>query len=222
MGSGCGNPIADKSFVLRATPRPGGTSREVSYSVRAYHTPSGRKSKYPFRELLKNENRKVFFIVVDPTITRIRVSCPIERKDASGKVIYDIRTKYVSQLDILHKFVSLLEWPENQDIMKRVDAIHFIVTKADTLGEERQAKAKELLLEQYVSAVEQIKNCCRYSKRINYSTDYSPYVFTFSLGKFYLGNVFEYNSSDSIKMIDALRYMIYPPRKKNILNRELW
>ena len=36
-----------KSFVLRATPRPGGTSREVSYSVRHYHTRFGKICKYP-------------------------------------------------------------------------------------------------------------------------------------------------------------------------------
>ncbi len=46
MGSGCGNPIADNSFVLRATPRPGGTSREVSYSVRRNHTRLEEKCKY--------------------------------------------------------------------------------------------------------------------------------------------------------------------------------
>ena len=48
MGSGCGYLIADKmSFVCHSTPHFGSTSREVSYSVRAYHTPYCRKSKSP-------------------------------------------------------------------------------------------------------------------------------------------------------------------------------
>ena len=34
-----------KSFVCQTTPHFGSTSREVSYSVRAYHTPYGEKSK---------------------------------------------------------------------------------------------------------------------------------------------------------------------------------
>ena len=49
MGSGCGSLIADKlSFVCHTTPHSGSTSREVSYSVRGYHTRKERKSKSPF------------------------------------------------------------------------------------------------------------------------------------------------------------------------------
>ena len=49
MGSGCESLIAAKiAFVRQTTPHFGGTSREVSYSVRAYHTLWGEKSKYLF------------------------------------------------------------------------------------------------------------------------------------------------------------------------------
>jgi hypothetical protein len=48
MRSGCGNLIADKmSFVCHSTPHFGSTSREVSYSVRIYHTLLYEKSKSP-------------------------------------------------------------------------------------------------------------------------------------------------------------------------------
>ena len=48
MCSGCGNLIADKkSFVCHSTPHFGSTSREVSYSVRTYHTLFYKKSKSP-------------------------------------------------------------------------------------------------------------------------------------------------------------------------------
>ena len=48
MCSGCGNLIADKkSFVCHSTPHFGSTSREVSYSVRTYHTLLCEKSKSP-------------------------------------------------------------------------------------------------------------------------------------------------------------------------------
>ena len=48
MRSGCGYLIADKmSFVCHSTPHFGSTSREVSYSVRPYHTPFYGKSKSP-------------------------------------------------------------------------------------------------------------------------------------------------------------------------------
>ena len=48
MCSGCGNLIADKmSFVCHSTPHFDSTSREVSYSVRIYHTLLLKKSKSP-------------------------------------------------------------------------------------------------------------------------------------------------------------------------------
>ena len=46
--AGAVTPSRISSFVLRATPRPGGTSREVSYSVPDYHTTKDRICKYLF------------------------------------------------------------------------------------------------------------------------------------------------------------------------------
>ncbi len=159
--------------------------------------------------LLKNSNRKVFFIIIDPTRLRVKVDYRVEVKDASGVVTgYEIRQKYVSQLDIMNKFVGLFKLNENAEIMKRVDAIHFVVTKADTLGEtdsERRERAKELLLTTYRGPVEALKNFCRQTKRINYSTDYRPHVFTFSLGNFYLGDVFNFNDSETLQIVDSIR-----------------
>ena len=159
--------------------------------------------------LLRNQNRKAFFIIVDPTRLKVKVDYRKETRDASGNVIgYDIRTKWVSQLDILNKFVSLFELEENQEIMANVDAIHFVVTKADTLGEtdkERQRKAKELLLDIYEGPVQQLKDYCRRSKRVNYSTNYDPYVFTFSLGNFYLGDVFNFDSTETLQIVESIR-----------------
>ena len=158
--------------------------------------------------LLANANRKVFFIIVDSTKDMVKVEYVEEVKDAEGNVIDErIRKKYISQLDILNKFVSLFELPENQEIMKRVDAIHFVVTKADMLGDRtvRLDRARELLKTKYAGPVEQLKNYCRQTKRINYSTGYKPQVFTFSLGQFFLGDVFKFDTSETIKIVDTIR-----------------
>ena len=73
MGSGCENPIAAEAFVRQTTPHFGGTSREVFYSVRRYHTPSGRKSKYLFEkyryfftEIKKPRKTGAFLIFPEP------------------------------------------------------------------------------------------------------------------------------------------------------------
>ncbi len=158
--------------------------------------------------LLKNNNRKVFFIIVDSTKDRIKVEYVEQVKDAQGNIVDErIKRKYISQLDILNKFVGLFELPENAEIMKRVDAIHFIVTKADMLGHisERGEKARDLLLKKYPGPVSQIRDYCRRTKRVNYSTEYRPRVFTFSLGKFYLGDVFSFSSQETLDIIDTIR-----------------
>lgn len=158
--------------------------------------------------LLRNKNKKVFFIIVDSSKSKVKFEYLAQIRDASGNVVDEhIRKKYISQLDILNKFVSLFELPENQDIMKQVDAIHFVVTKADILGDSdvRLQKARDLLLSVYEGPVMQLKNYCRTTKRINYSTNYNPQVFAFSLGKFYLGDVFRFDKSETLKIIDTIR-----------------
>lgn len=158
--------------------------------------------------LLKNDNRKVFFIIVDSSKPRIKFEYIEQIKDAEGNVIDErIRKKYIDQLDILNKFVGLFELPENQKIMSKVDAIHFIVTKADTLGDMsvRKEKARNLLIERYGSPITQLKNYCNRTRRINYSTNYRPQVFTFSLGRFYLGDVFDFDKAETLQIIDTIR-----------------
>ena len=53
--AGAVTPSRKNSFVLRATPRPGGTSREVSYSVLPYHTRLEEKCKVLFPYFLQQE-----------------------------------------------------------------------------------------------------------------------------------------------------------------------
>lgn len=172
--------------------------------------------------LLRSGNRKAFFIIVDGTKAKIKVEYVEDVRDANGNVIgQNIRKKYISQLDILNKFVSLFVLPENQEIMKTVDAIHFIVTKADMLGDsnERLEKARQLLLTTYEGPISMLKSYCRTSKRINYSTNYKPQVFTFSLGKFYLGDVFDFDPTETLKIIDAIRMVTGGTREENFFDK---
>lgn len=156
--------------------------------------------------MLRNDNRKVFFIVVDASKPLVKVSYldhEIEESDSDQRV----RSRYISQLDILDKFVALMALPENQEIMSKVDAIHFIVTKSDAMGNpnDRDEMAAELIHTLYLSVEEQLKNFCRNTRRINKSTDYEPLIYTFSLGTFYPDDVFSYDNNDTLKIVDAIR-----------------
>lgn len=172
--------------------------------------------------LLQNNNQKVFFIIVDATKLKVKVDYLEDVRDSEGNLIgQNIRKKYVSQLDIMNKFVSLFELAENQDIMSKVDAIHFVVTKADMLGEgtERLLKARELLLSTYQGPIEGLKSYCRKTKRINYSTNYKPQVFTFSLGRFYLGDVFSFDKTETLKIIDTIRLVTSGVKEQSWWNK---
>lgn len=157
--------------------------------------------------LLRNDNHKVFFILVDASRPMVKVSYLDREIDEEGEITKYVHSRYISQLDILDKFMVLMSLPENQEIMNKVDAIHFIVTKADSLGkgDDRDTAATELVKTQYLSVVEQLKNYCRHTKRINRVYDYEPQIFTYSLGRFYLGDVFDYDSTDTLKIVDAIR-----------------
>lgn len=172
--------------------------------------------------LLRNDNRKVFFIIVDSTKDEVKVEYLENVKDHEGNIIgQDIRKKKVNQLAILNKFASLFELPENQDIMSKVDAIHFVVTKADMLGDvnDRLNNARNLLLSKYQAPITKLKNYCRKTKSINYSTNYNPQVFTFSLGHFYLGDVFDFDDTETLKIVDAIRAVTFATKSKSWLNR---
>lgn len=158
--------------------------------------------------LLRNKNRKVFFIVIDPTALVVKFNHMVYQTDGEGNVIgQELYNTYVNQKTVINQFASLFSLDENQDIMKYVDAIHFIVTKADMLGErkERLEKAREILLNQYGAPVQKLINYCRQSKRINYSTNYRPHVFTFSLGRFYLGDIFDFDKTETLEIVDTIR-----------------
>ena len=172
--------------------------------------------------LLQNENRKVFFILVDPTKLTLKINYWEDIRNAEGDLIgYNVRKKYINQRDIMNKFVSLFELPENQAIMSKVDAIHFIVTKADLLGDgsTRLDKARELLISRYQNPIEQLKNYCRKTKRINFFTNYQPQIYTFSLGRFYLGDIFDFEQTEALQFVDVIRKITGRIKKISWWNR---
>lgn len=160
--------------------------------------------------LLRNSNRKVFFIIIDPTVDNIKFTFNQYEKDENGNVI-GIRpvTEYINQLACINKFVALFEAEENKEFMKKVDAIHFIVTKADTFGDDeevRKNKAREWMMNYYLNPVEELIGYCRRTNRVNYATDFCPMVYPFSLGRFYVGGTFDYNNKSTLKIINVIRH----------------
>lgn len=165
--------------------------------------------------MLRNDNQKIFFIVVDASRPMVKVSYLAHEIDDEVELSKQVRFRYISQLDILDKFMVLLGLPDNQEIMSKVSAIHFIVTKADAIdgdpAADRDTKALNLINTHYLSVVEQLKNFCRRSKSINKKNDYIPLVYTYSLGRFYPGDVYDFDNTDALKIVDAIRTSTLSP-----------
>ena len=158
-------------------------------------------------ELLRNDNRKVFFLIIDPTTNIVRFNREYDEYDEqTGEKIHKLKYAVVNQKILMQKIVNIFQNPANSDIMKKVVSIHVIVTKADTLGEplQRDDKALEVFNKNYgMNIVPPLIELCR-DYNINSNSNYRPKLFTFSLGTFYVGGLYEYEQTDSDKLVEAI------------------
>lgn len=168
-------------------------------------------------KLLRNNNRKVFFLIIDPTkdaIGRILYET-IDGYDENGMAITHLEPYVITQKIFLQKIIDFFKDSRNSEMMKKVDSIHIIMTKADVLGQsiEREDKALRIFNNKYGRDIlDPLSDLCKkYS--INKNTRYCPQLYTFSLGKFYIGGLYEYDSDDSNKLTRVLL---------NTINKKTW
>lgn len=174
-------------------------------------------------ELLRNNNRKVFFLIIDPTANVVRINREIidAYDELTGKPITHLEYCVVNQRTLIQKMVNLFETPGNAEIMKKVDSIHIIMTKSDTLGNpvEREEKAYKIFQEKFGGDILEplIELCKEYN--INTQTRFHPKLFTFSLGTFYIGGLYEYEQNDSNRLVKAIRNSTHGMKKKTWWDR---
>ena len=173
-------------------------------------------------ELLRNDNRKVFFLIIDPTTNIVRFNREYDEYDEqTGEKIHKLKYAVVNQKILMQKIVNIFQDPANSDIMKKVDSIHIIVTKADTLGEplQRDDKALEVFNKNYgMNIVPPLIEVCR-DYNINSNSNYRPKLFTFSLGTFYVGGLYEYEETDSDKLVTAIMNATGGERQKTFWDK---
>lgn len=161
--------------------------------------------------LLTSNNRKVIFIVIDPTING---TIELTTQKADGSSV----TRVVQQDIVISKIVNMLQ--HNKNVLKRTNAIHFIMTKSDKLGDrdDRDRVAVERVQTLYRQTINNLKlMCSEYS--INATSNGSPLLYTFSLGQFYVCDLFEYDATDSNKIMDALKSMSQAKKAKGFFNQ---
>ena len=141
--------------------------------------------------LLGNDNNKVLFFVIDPTN---------EKNVQMGRD----SNQWVMQSDVLDCVSSLLS--KNPGLMKKVVAIHVILTKSDTLGDYvDQNVIQDRLTEQGYSAVlASIKAICQ-KYDINKQTGFQVGLYPFCVGKFMPGDVYTFDETDSLKILRVIQ-----------------
>lgn len=156
--------------------------------------------------LLCNANRKALFILVDPTATQIAFNHLATETDKYGNVRKFLFRKNVRQQVVLRRLVALLAQPENKTIMKNVDNIDIIITKADALGsrQQREQAAYKCFMDNYQSILTPLIALCR-ENGINSKTKGLPMLYTFSLGQFSAAGEYRYDPADADKLVEVLK-----------------
>lgn len=154
-------------------------------------------------EILNSPNEKLLFLLIDPTVNQMQA---IAQRKAVGAML------------------SMMFSPENRQFMQRVLGLHFIVTKADTLGNghERLDRAAKFLDTVITDAWKQkmIEECLALG--VNRSSDPSrngrPMVFPYSLGHFTVGNIFAYDPEPSRQILQVVCDYCRPESKGGFIS----
>lgn len=174
-------------------------------------------------QLLRNNNRKVFFLIIDPTANVVRINREIVDgyDEETGLPLKHLEYCVVNQRTLIQKIVNLFEDESNKEIMKKVDSIHIIMTKADMLGNpiEREEKALNIFNEKFGGDIlDALIELCK-EFNINSNTFFAPKLYTFSLGTFYVGGLYEYEQTDSNKLVKAIVNSTHGTKKKDFWDK---
>ena len=174
--------------------------------------------------LLNNNNRKVFFLIIDPTVNVVRITREVVTgHDEEGNPITELKHCAVNQRTLIQKMVNILQNEHNAEIMEKVDSIHIIVTKADTLGDpvRREEEALSIFRQKYKDDILQplIELCEEHNINVQMAQRYHPNLYTFSLGQFYVGGLYEYDNTDSDKLVRAIRNSTQSLKKKSFWDK---
>ena len=164
-------------------------------------------------KLLLNDNEKVFFIIVDPRKGAEKSFIRKVEEDGSTTI------SEINQAHTLSRFLDLLvDIKDNNKILDKIKAIHVVATKSDCLSNDKDeafdiVKSTINMNNSYQKVSNKIKKICE-ANDLNIMFDNKPQLYTFSLGTFYYGGIFEYDSTDSDYLLDGIASMSSGRRNK--------
>jgi len=153
------------------------------------------------KQLFMNNNRKVFFFVIDPNpfqsynVPLNGVMTPMTQRQALAALV-----------DFLGKVPGL---------MTKVDSIHIILTKSDMLRNPGSIDCikDDVINKGYEGLVADLNDLCNPARgNVNAQCGHHVYLFTYSLGKVYPGHMIRYNKEDSAKVLKVIAANTYSVR----------
>lgn len=153
-------------------------------------------------ELFCNSNHKIIFFVLD------------SQENASYKVKYNNQIIPVSADMALNSVVTLLmSIPE---VASKIVSIHAIMTKSDLVKPSVNEVTVNNALRKYESFTSSLVELCDPSKNdINSHCGHIPYVFPFTLGQVFPGNMVRQKPYEAGKILKVITENTYSVRKDN-------
>lgn len=142
--------------------------------------------------LLLNDNKKILFFVIDPS--------------NEGPMVWNDygNSKIIKQSDAIQSVLSILQ--KNKKVMRKIEAIHFILTKCDSLGEDiDQDVIRDRIIRQgYMDCIQFAKSVCQ-EFDINRQVGNSVGLYPFSLGKFMPGDTYTYDDTRALMILRGIQ-----------------
>lgn len=160
-------------------------------------------------QVLANTNRKVLFFLLDyNTILG----------NQYGITQYDQEEALNNSLIILSNDGPNKKNSAKGCTMSKVESVGVIMTKADLMPtedpNERLNIALDYLRQNFCSFMSRLSEVCE-QFGINKKENYSPYIFTFSLGQFYPGNTLLFNHANSMELASHIERLVPTERGWN-------
>lgn len=152
--------------------------------------------------LFMNDNRKLFFFVIDPKPQR------------TYNVSLNGVTTPMTQAQALMALVEFID--KVPGLLEKIDSIHIVLSKSDLLSDSDSFDiiSKDVIEKGYDGLVSDIKNLCNPARsNINVQCGHSPYIFTFSLGTVYPGHMIKYKKDDAEKILRVIAANTYSTRR---------
>lgn len=149
--------------------------------------------------VLSNCNSKVLFFLLDYS------------KIASEEAAMDVLEQELTLKTILQVLTNDGTGKNNRKgcTMSRVESVAILLTKADLMNtddnDERQRIAMNYLENNFTGFMQDLTNCCAANNfDINHNNGNKPLVFTFSAGKFYVGNTMAFDNTDALRLAERI------------------